>query len=131
MELIRKYYTEAMRRIQEEDENQDREEMLRILAAVDEYKKRHPTTLNAGRVKWFEALSVRVLDFAEACDLDVVIRTSEEGCGTIEFRTSYFEVSRMGPAETRALWLYLCSEGELSISHYNDVFAIEFQFDLS
>lgn len=131
MEIIRKYYTEAMRRIQEEDEDQDREEMLRILAAVDEYKKRHPTTLNAERVKWFEALAVHVLDFAEDCDLDVAIRTSEEGRGVIEFRTSYFALSRMEPAETRALWLYLCREGELSISHCDGVFAIAFRFDLS
>ena len=130
MEISRKYYTEAMRRIQEEDENQSRGEMLRLLAAAEDHMERHPTAPNADQVNWFEELSAHVLDFAEVCDLDVIIRTSEDGYGVIEFKTSYFELSWMESAQTRALWLYLCSEGELSISHCPEMFAIEFRFAL-
>ena len=48
----------------------------------------------------------------------------------ILYRTSYFELSWMESAQTCALWLYLCSKGELSISHCPEVFAIEFRFAL-
>lgn len=130
METERKYYTEAMARIEAEEKDEDKEEIMQMLSKVDECGKQHPPRPNAEKEAWFKALSDRVLGFAGCCDLDVLMRTTDDGYGVIEFRSSYFELSWIDPPEARAFWLYLCGRGELKISLGSKVFIIELWYAL-
>ena len=73
MEIERKHHTEALQQMQAEEIGTDKE-LIRMLGKIDKSMKRHPHIPNAGKQKWFEGLTKRVLAFAKACDLDVKMR---------------------------------------------------------
>ena len=128
MEIERKYYTEALRRMEEEGD--DREEMKRMLSELGPCMERHPPVPNAEKQQWFEDLTERVLEFARVCELDVKLCTTKEHYGIIEFESSLLELTWSEPPEIHEFWLYLCSKGQLRISHYLEFFRIEFLFAL-
>lgn len=133
MEIERNYYTEALHRIQAEAEQENEKEnaeLRQALLALEECGEQHPPVPNEEKQKWFEDLAARALRFAKVCDLDVRIRTIDDVYGVIRFASSFFELSWLEPQEIHDFWIYLCSKGEMKISHAPEVFVIEFWYAL-
>ena len=130
-EIERKFYTESLKKVLEEEETEEEKECwVNFLRATEEQIKQHPPSFNVERVKWFEELTQGVIEFAESCALDVKMRLTSDCCGSILFETSYFELSAFDDLAIRQFWLYLCQRGRLTITHANETFKIEFLFAL-
>lgn len=110
---------------------EDREDMIAFLNFLKEDKEANPKQPDPEKIKWFEDLAEGVIEFAKNCYLDLRMRISEEYIGSIIFETSYFELTAFDDLVVRKFWLYLCQRGRFTITHKEEAFSMEFQFDLS
>jgi len=86
--------------------------------------------LGERKLKWFENLAPGVIEFAKNCDLNLRMRLTGDCCGSILFETSYFELTAHDDEVIRKFWLYLCQRGQLTITHTEETFRMEFLFAL-
>ena len=130
MHIERNYYTEAMQQAELTDEA-EAEQIRELLYKLEGYLESCPITPNAQKIEWFEGLSGCVLEFAEFCQLNVVMRIAEDFTGIIEFETSFFELMQLDPSNIRSFWVYLFQlAGRFNITLCEEVFRIQFFFPL-
>ena len=125
MNIERKFYTEMLKEIMDNNWD-DVRELLHTKGQSEKYIQ----VLSPEKIKWFENLQKYVLTFAKNGRLDVKMYTSDDWCGIIRFETSYFELSDFDNVILRNFWGYLCQTGQLSITHKETTFMIEFTFKL-
>lgn len=134
MILERSYYTQALRRVELEEQRIDESELKDLWAqsiAEAVLSDTGPLPLDPAKAAWFEGFSEAVQIFAETCNLNVKMWISGDNRGYIEFETSYFELSDLESPEIHGFWRFLCENSSLSILPKDNTFIIEFQFILS
>ena len=132
-EIVRNYYTKALQEALAAEENESEEEKefwVNFLHAHEEQMEQNPRTFSRRKLKWFENLAPGVIEFAKNCDLNLRMRLTGDCCGSILFETSYFELTAHDDEVIRKFWLYLCQRGQLTITHTEETFRMEFLFAL-
>ena len=80
---------------------------------------------------WFEGLSGGIIEFAEACSLNVKTWITDGLCGIIRFDTSFFELDWRDEPELHTFWAYLQRTADaFNITHCDEHLRIEFHFHL-
>jgi len=131
MEIERHYYDEALRQSIIDDETEDKEEMAQMVRELGKLMEKQVRLLDLQKRAWFEGLSGSIIEFAEACSLNVKTRITDDLCGVIQFETSFFELDWRDDPELHAFWAYLQHTADsFSISQCDEYFRMEYQFHL-
>jgi hypothetical protein len=131
--IEKKFYRQALTRamIEElQETEEDRVKAQEYVSMMKERAARYCPDPNPEKVTWFEQLADAVEEFAKNCHLDVCMQVTKNFIGSIVFETSYMELSDFEDPLLSKFWMYLCQHGQLTIAHKEDIFSMEFRFDL-
>jgi hypothetical protein len=131
--IEKKFYRQALARAMMEELHETDEmrvEMQEFASMMKARAAQYCPKPSAEKMKWFECLKQGVIEFAENCHLDVCMSVNQNYIGSIVFETSYMELSSFDDPVISKFWIFLCQHGQLTIAQKEEVFSMEFRFDL-